>query len=189
MKKIVLLGGNGYIGREVTKQWLKKDSNAEFYIISRSGNNKLTDKRIHNLSADVTDYNSVVKVLPEDISCIIDFIGRPEKDRAELIKVNQQPAEVMLNIAKNYKIDKVGFIGGVLGPKSFVNIKSDIIKMLQSSQIRIEYVEPTVVYGSDRNDTLSKMVPIFKVLGLFSKSLKPVRVEDVANELITKLTR
>lgn len=189
MKRIVLLGGNGYIGREVTKQWLEKDSSAEFYVISRSGSNKLIDKRIHNLSADVTDYNSVVSVLPENITCIVDFIGRPEKDSKELIKVNKQPAEVMLNIAKNYNVDKMGFIGGVLGPKSFTDIKSDIIKMLQSSQKRVEYVEPTVVYGGGRSDILAKMVPMFKVLGVFSKKLKPVRVEDVANELITKLTR
>ncbi|WP_133016526.1 NAD-dependent epimerase/dehydratase family protein [Clostridium cuniculi] len=187
--KIILLGGNGYIGREVTKQWLKKDSHAEFYIISRSGKNKLVDKRIHNLSADVTDYNSVVRVLPEGVSCIIDFIGRPEKDMEELIKVNKQPAEVMLDIAKNYNIDKIGFVGGVLGPKSFVNIKSDIIKMLQSSQKRVEYVEPTVVYGGDRNDILSKMIPMFKIMGVFSKKLKPVHVEDVASDLISKLTR
>ena len=189
MKKIVLLGGNGYIGREVTKQWLKKDKNAEFYVISRTGNNKLTDRRIHNLSADVTDYDSVVKVLPKGIDCIIDFIGRPEKDSEELIKINKKPAEVMLDIAKNYNVDKIGFIGGVLGPKSFTDIKSDIIKMLQASKKRVEYVEPTVVYGSDRNDALAKMVPVFKVLGLCSKKLKPVRVEDVASELINKLTR
>lgn len=53
----------------------------------------------------------------------------------------------------------------------------------------MEYVEPTVVYGGGRSDILAKMVPMFKVLGVFSKKLKPVRVEDVANELITKLTR
>lgn len=189
MKNIVLLGGNGYIGREVTKQWLEKDSSVEFYIISRSGNNKLKDKRIHNLCADVTDYNSVESVLPKDITCIIDFVGRPEKDNEELIKINKQPAEVMLKIAKNYNVEKIGFIGGILGPKGFVNIKADIIKMLKASGKRVEYVEPTVVYGRDRNDALSKIVPVFKVLGVFSKNLKPVRVEDVANELITKLTR
>lgn len=37
MTTIVLLGGNGYIGRNVTKNWLKKDSSAEFYVLSRSG--------------------------------------------------------------------------------------------------------------------------------------------------------
>ena len=43
MKNIVLLGGNGYIGREVTRQWLEKDSSAEFYIISRTGNTLATE--------------------------------------------------------------------------------------------------------------------------------------------------
>lgn len=38
-------------------------------------------------------------------------------------------------------------------------------------------------------DKLAKMVPVFKVLGVFSKKLKPVHVEDVANELITKLKK
>lgn len=37
MTTIVLLGGNGYIGRNVTKNWLKKDLSAEFYVLSRSG--------------------------------------------------------------------------------------------------------------------------------------------------------
>ncbi|TGY44278.1 NAD-dependent epimerase/dehydratase family protein [Clostridium sartagoforme] len=189
MKRIVLLGGNGYIGREVTRQWLKKDKNVEFYVISRSGNNKLVDKRIHNLSADVTDYNSVEKVLPKEIDCIIDFVGHPEKDSAELVKINKQPAEVMLEIAEKNNIDKIGFIGGILGPKSFTDIKCDIINMLKLSNKRVEYVEPTVVYGRDRKDALAKMVPVFKVLGVFSKKLKPVHVEDVANELITKLTK
>lgn len=56
MTKAVLLGGNGYIGRATNEAWMKADPETEFYVISRSGRNKLTDKRIHNLRADVSDY-------------------------------------------------------------------------------------------------------------------------------------
>ena len=67
MTKAVLLGGNGYIGRATNESWMKADPETEFYVISRSGRNKLTDKRIHNLRADVSDYEEVKSVLPEDL--------------------------------------------------------------------------------------------------------------------------
>lgn len=33
MKNIVMLGGNGYIGRNVIKQWLQRDGQAQFYVL------------------------------------------------------------------------------------------------------------------------------------------------------------
>lgn len=187
LSTIVLLGGNGYIGREVSKQWLAKDNKANFIVISRTGNNKLKDPRIHNVIADVSDYDSVVNVIPEEIDYIVDFVGRPEKDQVTLLNSNKRPAEVMKQIAENYNVKVMGFVGGTLGPKSFTTIKSDIICQLKTSRIRLEVVEPTLVYGEDRNDNLAKVVPIFNFLGIFFKSIKPVKVTQVATELVEKM--
>ena len=95
----------------------------------------------------------------------------------------------MLKVAKEYNVDTLGFVGGILGPKSFVEIKSQIITMLKGSGKKIAYVEPTLVYGDDRKDTMTKMVPILKFFGIFSKNLRPVHINDVANELVDKLTK
>ena len=65
MKNIVLLGGNGYIGRNFTEAWLQRDKDVMFYVISRSGNNKLESERIMNLRADVSDFEAVQAILPE----------------------------------------------------------------------------------------------------------------------------
>lgn len=189
MTTIVLLGGNGYIGRNVTKNWLKKDLSAEFYVLSRSGTNELKDSRIKNIAVDVTSVGSVEAVLPEKIDYIIDFIGRPEKDVDLFKKVNNLPAQVMLRVAEKHRVKAMGFIGGVLGPKSFVNGKKLIIESLEKSDIPLAVVEPTIVYGNGRADTLAKMVPILKVVGVLVKMLKPVHVDDVANELITQLIK
>lgn len=189
MTTIVLLGGNGYIGRNVTKNWLKKDLSAEFYVLSRSGTNELKDSRIKNIAVDVTSVGAVEAVLPEKIDYIIDFIGRPEKDVDLFKKVNNLPAQVMLRVAEKHRVKAMGFIGGVLGPKSFVNGKKLIIESLEKSDIPLAVVEPTIVYGNGRADTLAKMVPILKVVGVLVKMLKPVHVDDVANELITQLIK
>ena len=36
----VLLGGNGYLGREVTRQWLAADPRAQFLVVSSSRRNE-----------------------------------------------------------------------------------------------------------------------------------------------------
>ncbi|MCY7155184.1 NAD(P)-dependent oxidoreductase [Streptococcus gallolyticus subsp. gallolyticus] len=167
----------------------KKDSSAEFYVLSRSGKNELKDSRIKNIAVDVTSVGAVEAVLPEKIDYIIDFIGRPEKDVDLFKKVNNLPAQVMLRVAEKHRVKAMGFIGGVLGPKSFVNGKKLIIESLEKSDIPLAVVEPTIVYGNGRADTLAKMVPILKVVGVLVKMLKPVHVDDVANELITQLIK
>lgn len=132
---------------------------------------------------------AVEAVLPEKIDYIIDFIGRPEKDVDLFKKVNNLPAQVMLGVAEKHRVKAMGVIGGVLGPKLFVNGKKLIIESLEKSDIPLAVVEPTIVYGSGRADTLAKMVPILKVVGVLVKMLKPVHVDDIANELITQLIK
>lgn len=189
MKKIVLLGGNGYIGRNLTKKWLEKDKDAEFYIVSRSGENKLKNGRIYNIKADVTDYQDVISKLPSKIDYILDLIGKPESNTEELKKFNYLPAEVMLKIAKEKDVKIMGFIGGILGPKSFIQAKKEIADNLISSGIRTEIVNPSIVYGNGRNDVIMKLIPLLKFFGLFSKKMKPVHIDNVVNEMLAKLLK
>lgn len=189
MSTIVMLGGNGYIGRNVTEKWLKADAKAEFVIISRSGNNALKSDRIKNVVADSSDYESVKAVLPEKVDYILDFVGRPEKDSDEFKKVNDMPADTMLRIAKEKNVKAMGFIGGVLGDKAFVQGKKKIADRLKASGIRTEVVSPTLVYGNGRKDAMTKMVPLLKFFGIFSKNMKPVDVNDVADEMVRKMIK
>lgn len=86
MTNVVLLGGNGYLGRNLTKHWLKADPDATFYVVSRSGKNKLTDPRIINVSADVTDSKQVAKYLLAKLDYIVDLVRRQKKILSNLKK-------------------------------------------------------------------------------------------------------
>lgn len=189
MTKAVLLGGNGYLGRNVTDHWLKADPQVEFYVVSRSGKNQLQDPRIHNLTADVTDYDAVAKLIPTDVDYIVDFVGALEKDPEKFKRLNDQPATVMLHLAQSHHVKKMGFIAGSLGPKTFIKGKQQIIKKLQQSGISLAVVSPTLVYGNGRRDDMTRWVPLLKVLGIFNKKFRPVDVNDVANDLIKQLQK
>ncbi|WP_027088566.1 NAD-dependent epimerase/dehydratase family protein [Thomasclavelia saccharogumia] len=184
---IVVFGGNGYIGNVIIEKWLEKDKHAEFFSLSRSGKGQISKPNVHYLKADVTNLEEVQLVLPEYIDYIIDCVGIYTKDKKQLEKYNVLPAKVMLKIAEKKSIKGLGYIGGVMGPKEFTNSKSSVIQMLCSSNHKISYVEPTLVYGNGRNDFLSKMVPLLKFMGIFSKKMQPVKVDDLADELISKL--
>ena len=187
MSTVVMLGGNGYLGRNVTQKWMAKDPDARFVVVSRSGKNALADARITNVQADSADCEAVMKVMPAQVDYIVDFVGRPEKDPEQFRRFNDAPADVMLRIARQKKVKAMGMIGGVLGPKSFVEGKKRIIEKLKASGIRTEYVSPTLVYGNGRNDSMSRMVPLLKFFGIFSKNMRPVHVNDVADELVRKM--
>ncbi|WP_421135904.1 hypothetical protein [Staphylococcus warneri] len=50
--KAIILGGNGLVGRELTRQWLKRDQDIEIYVVSRSGNNVISHKNVHNIKGE-----------------------------------------------------------------------------------------------------------------------------------------
>lgn len=63
----------------------------------------MTDKRIHNLQAEVSNYEEVKAALPEDFDYIVDFVGVPENDPEKFKQINIMPAIVMKRLAKEYK--------------------------------------------------------------------------------------
>lgn len=188
MLNVVLMGGNGYLGRNFTKQWLANETDAtHFYVLSRSGKNQLKDPAITNIQVDVTDQAAVLRAIPEQVDYIVDFVGAPSDDPEVFAKLNQQPVQVMRAVAQKRQAKAMGFIGGVLGPKQFTRTKKELIYYLQKSPVPLAYVEPTLVYGAGRKDKMTRNVPLLKFLGLFSKKFKPVLVDAVVNELRTKL--
>lgn len=192
MSNIVMLGGNGYIGRNTTKAWMAKDPEAVFYVVSRSGKNQLQNKRIVNIQADVTSSEDIRSKLPDHIDYIVNFVGCaavPEGSSKTLAELNMEPAKVMRELAESYHVKAMGAIGGKLGSKDFTSSKKAMLDYLKKSSIPTEAVEPTLVIGAGRKDSLTKMVPLLRFFGIFNKNFRPVQVEDVANELVDKMLK
>lgn len=155
MTNFVLLGGNGYLGRNFVQYAQRHDPTAHFYVVSRSGKNQLKDPAITNISTDITA-KAKIPDLPDQIDYVVDFIGGPTKNPAESRAINDEPAALMQKLAEDHQAKAMGFIGGILGPKKFVQAKKQIINRLQKSPVRLAYVEPTLVYGNGRHDAMTR---------------------------------
>lgn len=186
---IVVFGGNGYVGTTLIERWINKEPNAEFFSISRSGNGKLNNPRVHYLKADVTKIHEVKDIIPEKCDYIVDCVGVYTKDEKTLDIYNIQPVKAMLQIANEKSIKALGYVGGVMGPKVFIESKATAIQILKDSEYKVAYIEPTLIYGNGRDDSMAKMIPLLKFLGLFSKKMNPIEVNQLADELIDKLTK
>lgn len=187
--KAIILGGNGLVGRELTRQWLKRDQDIEIYVVSRSGNNVISHKNVHNIKGDIQHVEQIKSQLPNQVDYVVDLIGGPEKDEQKLKALNLVPAEVTIQLADDLHAEHIGFLGASLGPKDFINIKKDIISKLKATNKKFSVVSPTIIYGGERQDTLGKLIPLFKVLGKVSKNMKPVHVTDVALALLKQLMK
>ncbi|MCH4048491.1 MAG: hypothetical protein LKH11_09935 [Solobacterium sp.] len=62
-----------------------------------------------------------------------------------------------------------------------------MLDYLRKSNVPVEAVEPTLVIGAGRKDSLTKMVPLLRFFGRFNKNFRPVQVEDAAKELTAKM--
>lgn len=187
MTTVVMLGGNGYIGTRATQVWLKRDPGARFVVVSKSGKGRFADPRVTNVRADCTDLASVQAVLPGQVDYIVDFVGGVTSDPDEFRTMNVLPAQVMLTVAKEKHVKAMGYVGGSLGSKDFVQGKRRIADMLEASGVRTVVVNPTLVYGGGRKDSMAKLVPLLKFAGIFSKKVRPVTVDAVADELVGRM--
>lgn len=178
MTTIVLVGGNGYIGREVTRQWLARDPEAELYVTSRSDRHEIEDGRVHHVKVDVADAAAFEAALPEKVDYLVN-----------LVYGNSEAMDAMREFAEKHGVQAIGNVGVDAeavgeGFADFARMKEGELGLLQEGSVRVANVSVPIVYGVDRDDDLAKMVRSGAMDGL-----PPIHVEVVARLLIDRLVR
>ncbi|MBY9080669.1 NAD(P)-dependent oxidoreductase [Paenibacillus sp. HN-1] len=193
MKTVILLGGSGYIGTHLAKQWLSVDSNVRIISLSRSGRphksmtSPADERRVEWIAADLFNVDSYISKLPEHADAIVDLVGTATaKSDEEFVRLNVGPVNIMVELMNRMHIQAGCYISGRMGMpfknKPFIATKQEGEAIAKASGKDIGIIKPSLVYG-DRPDAVL-MVPFVKAMGLFNRELKPVRVEQLSNEII-----
>ncbi|UMT80734.1 NAD-dependent epimerase/dehydratase family protein [Staphylococcus roterodami] len=178
MTTIILVGGNGYIGREITRQWLIRDSEAQIYVTSRNNKQEIKDNRVHHVQVDVNDANAFEDALPEKVDYVVNLTyGSIDAIKSIRDFAEKHGAQAIGNIGVDSNVELPGF-------EDFIKMKNNELQLLQESKVRVTNYDLTVAYGADRNDDLSEVVQAGNL-----DELPPVHVEVVARILIDRLTK
>lgn len=176
MTKVILVGGNGYIGREITRQWLKRDSDVEIYVTSRSDRQEIKDERVHHIQVDVENFEEFEKSVPHDADYIV-----------SLIYGSMEGLKTIRNFSEKHGVKAIGNINAVAkapGFEEFVAMKNNELDFLSERNVRVANYDLTIAYGADRDDDLANAIRAG-----YMDAIHPVRVEVVACCLIDELLK
>lgn len=200
LKNIIVLGGSGYVGTHLAELWLQQDSDIQIFSISRHGRpNKCSpylesNHRIQWLSVDIFNIDSYISKLPTQVDILVNLIGTADgKDLETFMRINAEPVKVMIELMNRLSIAKGCFMSGLIGMpatnKLYLASKQKAEEMVRESKKNISIIKPSLIYGD--KPEVKALVPIIEVMSrLPGKSkYKPIRVDQLAQEIIEVCSR
>ena len=171
---ILLIGGNGFVGKELIKQATNKSLN-----ISYLSRNKIADidfKNIHWIQGDIFSIDNIN--IEEKFDVAIHLVGT--------IK-NTDSVAKSLQLCSKYNIKKLVYFSAKGGFADYYNSKKEGEKIVEQANINYLIVRPGLMYGTNRLSSYFNVIPIklFATLGInFFRNVYPLPVSKVANSVI-----
>ncbi|HPR81550.1 MAG TPA: NAD(P)H-binding protein [Enterococcus sp.] len=198
MKKLVVFGGSGFLGREIIKI-----AREDYHVISvsRHGQPALDEEwlsTIEWIKGDVFQPESWRYVL-KDADIVIDAIGLLVENRKKGLtyeRFNIEPAKLTANEAQKMKVPYFVYISAnrftTFFLKRYFHSKARAESIVLSYFPHALLVRPSFMYGKHRKltTTHAKMIHLAKKIPFVSqpiKQLQPQKVEEVAQAITLKM--
>lgn len=192
MKRVIILGGSGYVGQHLIQKWVANMDNVEFYTVSRSGKPKtilpkVQEAKVEWIKGDACEIESFYDSLPDSADVVIDLVGTASgKSQAEFDRANAEPVHTMVEIMKRKRVQRGIYVSGVIGMpgtmKEFISSKKHGEEIARDSGFDIRIIQPSLIYG-DR-EGVGGMVAMMKFAGMFCKKMKPITVDKLSLKII-----
>ena len=183
---ILLIGGNGFVGKELIKQATNKSLN-----ISYLSRNKIADidfKNIHWIQGDIFSIDNIN--IEEKFDVAIHLVGTI-KNKQLYKKLNTESVAKSLQLCSKYNIKKLVYFSAKGGFTDYYNSKKNAEQFIEQSTIDYLIVRPGLMYGTNRLSSYFNVIPIklFATLGIsFFKNVYPLPVSKVVTNVINTIT-
>lgn len=183
---ILLIGGNGFVGKELIKQATNKSLN-----ISYLSRNKIVDidfKNIHWIQGDIFSIDNIN--IEEKFDVAIHLVGTI-KNKHLYKKLNTESVAKSLQLCSKYNIKKLVYFSAKGGFADYYNSKKNAEQFIEQSTIDYLIVRPGLMYGTNRPSSYFNVIPIklFATLGIsFFKNVYPLPVSKVVTNVMDTIT-
>ena len=179
---ILLIGGNGFVGKALIKEF--KKYNVKVSYLSRSQNYSISKDEATWLQGDIFDIENIV--INEKYDIAIHLIGTI-KNKNLYSKLNTESVAQTIKLCQKHNINKLVYFSANGGFKQYLESKVAGEKLVVDSKLDYLIVRPGLMYGKDRPTSYFNILPIkfFSKLDItFFKNVYPLPVEKVAESVV-----
>ena len=179
---ILLIGGNGFVGQALIKEF--KKYNVKVSYISRTQNHSIYKDEATWIHGDIFDIENIL--INEKYDIAIHLIGTI-KDKNLYSKLNTESVSQSIKLCKKHNIKKLVYFSANGGFKRYLESKIAGERLVKDSKLDYLIVRPGLMYGKDRLTSYFNILPIkfFSKIGItFFKNVYPLPVEKVADAVV-----
>ena len=179
---ILLIGGNGFVGKALINELRKKRIKVTY--ISRSQNYSISKDEATWLQGDIFDIENIV--INEKYDIAVHLIGTI-KNKKLYSKLNTESVTQTIKLCQKQNINKLIYFSANGGFKQYLESKRNGEKLVVNSKLNYLIVRPGLMYGKDRFSSYFNILPIkfFSKLDItFFKNVYPLPVEKVAESVV-----
>ena len=179
---ILLIGGNGFVGKALIKEF--KKYNVKISYLSRSQNYSISKEEATWIQGDIFDIENIV--INEKYDIAIHLIGTI-KNKKLYSKLNTESVTQTIKLCQKQNINKLIYFSANGGFKRYLESKHAGEVLVKDSKLDYLIVRPGLMYGKDRFSSYFNIFPIklFSKLGItFFNKVYPLPVEKVAESVV-----
>ena len=179
---ILLIGGNGFVGKALIKEF--KKYNVKVSYLSRSQNYSMSKDEATWIQGDIFDIENIV--INEKYDIAIHLIGTI-KNKKLYSKLNTESVAQTIELCQKHNINKLAYFSANGGFKQYLKSKRNGEKLLVDSKLNYLIIRPGLMYGKERLTSYFNILPnkFFSKLGIpFFKNVYPLPVDKVAKTVV-----
>ena len=184
---ILLIGGNGFVGQALIKEFMKYRVDVSY--LSRTQNHSISKEEATWIRGDIFYLNNIM--IKESYDIVIHLIGTI-KNKNLYSKLNTESVSQSIKLCKKHNIKKLVYFSTNGGFKQYLESKLSGERLIKDSKLDYLIVRPGLMYGKDRLTSYFNILPIkfFSKLGIpFFKNVYPLPVEKVAESIVKNILR
>ena len=179
---ILLIGGNGFVGQALIKEFMKYRVDVSY--LSRTQNHSISKEEATWIHGDIFDIENIL--INEKYDIAIHLIGTI-KNKNLYSKLNTESVTQTIKLCQKQNINKLVYFSANGGFKQYIESKRNGEKLVVNSKLDYLIVRPGLMYGKDRLTSYFNILPIkfFSKFGItFFKNVYPLPVEKVVETVV-----